>query len=113
MRRRTLSAVALTAALGLNPVVAGCSIPGSEVVDGEGIIGTYTVNGVDAVGIEYSGTVTIDSLGGDRYSVQWIVTGAIHEGEGRLVGDRLEVSWTTVARLPYLWTGTAPTSYRP
>ncbi len=78
-------------------VLGGCSVPGSEVVDGEGIIGTYTVNGTDAVGIEYSGTVVIDATDeADLYAVQWIITGSIQEGVGRLTGDRLEVTWRSV-----------------
>ena len=79
-------------------LVAGCSIGGSQVVDGEGIVGTYTVNGVDPVGIEYSGTVVIDETDTpSTYTVQWIVTGAISEGVGTLTGDRFEVTWTSVA----------------
>ena len=85
-------------ALAALAVSAGCSIPGSEVVDGAGIIGTYTVNGTDAVGIEYSGTVVIEAgESSDTYVVQWIVTGAIQEGVGRLRGDRFEVTWRNVA----------------
>ena len=91
--RRTLAGLAVAAVA----FCGGCSIPGSEVVDDVGIVGTYTVNGVDAVGIEYSGTVVIDATDeADIYTVQWIVTGAIQEGRGRLDGDRFEVDWSSV-----------------
>lgn len=79
-------------------LLAGCSIPGSAVVDGPGIVGTYTVNGVDAVDIEYSGTVVIEPIDGtdDQYAIQWIITGAIHEGVGTLSGDRFDATWTAI-----------------
>jgi hypothetical protein len=96
---RTLPTLArLVALLALTiGLAAGCSIGGSQVVDGEGIIGTYTVNGVDPVGIEYSGTVVIDGTDtAGTYTVQWIVTGAISEGVGTLAGDRFDVTWTSV-----------------
>ena len=90
MRTRVVAVILILA--------VACSIPGSETVDGPGIVGTYTVNGVDAVGIEYSGTVVIEP--GDEtdvYSVEWIVTGAVQVGSGRLVGDQLEVEWRSVS----------------
>ena len=47
----------------------------------EGIVGTYTVNGVDPDDIEYSGTVTIVAAdAADAYVVEWIVTGTIQQG---------------------------------
>lgn len=75
--------------------LAMCGLPGDSLDDGEGIVGTYVVNGVDPTGTEYSGTVTIRESGG-AYVVQWIVTGSIQEGTARLVGDRLTVDWRTV-----------------
>lgn len=77
--------------------LAMCGLPGDSLDDGEGILGTYVVNGVDPTDVEYSGTVTISA--GDapgRYDVQWLVTGAILGGEGRLTGDRFVVEWTTI-----------------
>jgi len=95
--------------LGLAPLVAvACSTPGSAVVDGPGITGTYTVNGVDALGIEYSGTVVIEATDqSDIYAIQWIVTGAIHEGVGRLSGDTFSATWTTVTSPRGASSGTA------
>ena len=92
-RLTLLAALVVTLVLGST----ACSVPGSEVVDGEGIVGTYTVNGTDAVGIEYSGTVVIEATDErDVYAIQWIITGSIQEGTGRLRGDRLEVEWRAV-----------------
>ena len=76
---------------------SACAFPGDSIRDEEGIIGTYTVNGVDPVGIEYSGTVTIvETDVADEYAVEWIVTGTIQQGTGRLDGDRFEVEWVSV-----------------
>ena len=36
-----------------------CGLPGDALDDGEGILGTYVVNGTDPTGVEYSGTVMI------------------------------------------------------
>jgi hypothetical protein len=80
----------------LSAALAACSTPGSQVSRGEGLDGTYVVNGIDPVGIEYSGTVIIDESDTGAVTLQWLVTGAILEGTGRLLGDRLEVEWTTI-----------------
>lgn len=93
VRRFAVPVVILVALTGGG--VALCGLPGDTLDDGEGIVGTYVVNGVDPAGAEYSGTVTIRSAG-DEYLVQWLVTGSIQEGTGRLVGDRLIVEWETV-----------------
>jgi hypothetical protein len=77
--------------------LAMCGLPGDSLDDGEGIVGTYVVNGTDPLGVEYSGTVTITPLDGGDYGVQWIVTGTIQAGVGRLSGDRLRVDWSTVS----------------
>ncbi|MGD9755760.1 MAG: hypothetical protein AB7W59_32605 [Acidimicrobiia bacterium] len=95
-RTRTAVAAALGAGLVLPALLGSCTLPGAALHDGEGITGTYVVNGVDPVGIEYSGTVVITGDGErtDRYRLEWIVTGTIQEGVGTLDGDRLEVGWT-------------------
>jgi hypothetical protein len=77
--------------------IAMCGLPGDTLDDGEGILGTYVVNGTDPTGVEYSGTVIIteaDTAG--RYAVQWIITGAVQEGTAVLTGDRLDVQWRSV-----------------
>lgn len=86
--------------------LAMCGLPGDGLDDGDGIVGTYVVNGVDPTGVEYSGTVTIRPSG-DGFSVQWLVTGSIQEGTARLVGDRLLVDWRTVTDPRGTSTGTA------
>ncbi len=79
-------------------MAAGCAFPGDSIVDGEGIVGVYTVNGIDPTGVEYSGTVTIVATDDPVvYELEWLVTGGIHQGVGRLEGDRLLVDWSTVS----------------
>ena len=72
-----------------------CGLPGDSLVDGEGIVGTYVVNGIDPSGVEYSGTVTIAEADAG-YEIQWIVTGAVQLGQGQLIGDTLDVEWASV-----------------
>jgi len=93
VRRFAVPVVILVALTGGG--IAMCGLPGDTLDDDEGIVGTYVVNGVDPAGVEYSGTVSIRSVDGE-YVVQWLVTGSIQEGTGRLVGDRLTVDWQTV-----------------
>lgn len=105
--RRLAVPVVLLVALSAGGI-AMCGLPGDSLDDGEGIVGTYVVNGEDPLGVEYSGTVTIaagDSAG--RYAIQWIVTGTIQEGVGTLDGDRLLVDWSTVTSARGTSTGTA------
>lgn len=88
--------------------LAMCGLPGDSLDDGEGILGTYVVNGVDPTDVEYSGTVIIS--GGDapdRYDVQWLITGAILGGDGVLTGDRFVVEWATITSPRGESTGTA------
>jgi hypothetical protein len=75
--------------------LAMCGLPGDSLDDGEGITGTYVVNGVDPTGVEYSGTVIVES-DGDVYRVQWLVTGSIQAGVGTVTGDVFTVDWRTV-----------------
>ena len=99
---RTVLAVVLAA------VVGACVVPGSTIRDGPGLTGTYVVNGVDPLGVEYSGTVIIGRASDPgRYTVEWIVTGAIHEGTGTLSGDGFVVEWTTLRGPREGATGTA------
>ena len=104
VRRYAVPVVILVALSGGG--LAMCGLPGDTIDDGEGIVGTYVVNGVDPTGVEYSGTVTIEPLGGD-YRVQWIVTGSIQAGVGELRGDVLTVDWVTVTDARGTSSGTA------
>jgi hypothetical protein len=61
------------------------------------IVGSYSVNGFDPLGTEYGGNLTVAPAGGeDRYKLQWIITGSIQEGDGRIDGNKLMVQWHTV-----------------
>lgn len=71
------------------------ALPGDLAVgrdDQSGIAGTYTVNGVDPTGLEYSGTAVIVAVEGG-YDIEWIVTGVIQRGTGTLDGDTLSATW--------------------
>ena len=86
-----------------------CALPGDLPTGqtGEGLAGTYSVNGVDPLGEEYSGTVVITATDIEaRYDVEWIVTGAIHQGTGRQDGSSFVVDWTSVATAGGSGTGT-------
>ncbi|MGI9612578.1 MAG: hypothetical protein ACR2QO_06705 [Acidimicrobiales bacterium] len=79
-----------------------CALPGDLAVGrdsgSDGLAGTYAVNGVDPSGVEYSGTVIIrDGEVSDTVTIEWIVTGAVHEGSGVVRGDQLDVEWQTVS----------------
>lgn len=105
--RRVVRAVAFAAAISLATPLGGCAIPGRQVVDGPGLVGTYTVNGVDVVGSEYSGTVVIRATDTeDVYEIDWLVTGALLTGTGTLTGDRFVVRWRTIASDEDTSTGT-------
>lgn len=93
-----LAAVSRLLAVALALALAGCFVvPGSTLEDRPGIAGTYVVNGVDPVGIEYSGTVVIEATEApDTFTINWVITGAILEGTGVLEGDTFTVEWATV-----------------
>ncbi|MDH3248144.1 MAG: hypothetical protein OEQ47_04250 [Acidimicrobiia bacterium] len=84
----------LAALFSIATLAAACTIPGSQVDVGDGLAGTYVVNGVDPLGIEYSGTVVIgETQAPDEFVLSWIVTGSIQSGTGRKTGDTLDVEW--------------------
>jgi hypothetical protein len=94
-----------------------CALPGDLAVgpdSHDGLAGTYTVNGVNTTGVEYSGTVVITAGDlPDSYDLEWIVTGSIQEGTGRLAGDRLTVEWETVSSAGGAGSGTADYTLEP
>ncbi|MFC1997632.1 hypothetical protein ACFLXI_08525, partial [Chloroflexota bacterium] len=56
----------------------------------------YVINGIDPIGEEYGGHLTIlprDESG--TYHLQWIVVGGIQEGVGIVKGNQLLVEWKT------------------
>ena len=72
------------------------------------LAGSYAVNGIDPLGTEYGGHLTIvEGAGLNRYLLQWIITGSIQEGTASLEGNRLVVEWSTVEGLNRDATGTA------
>jgi hypothetical protein len=100
MKRLSLLFLLLLASV----LVAGCN-RNKGVIQGQpadpanlpDIVGIYAVNGVDAAGENYGGTLTIQP--GDEpgvYRLQWIVTGAIQEGEARIEGNQLKGRWWTL-----------------
>ena len=60
--------------------------------------GASSVNGFDPLGTEYGGNLTITPAeAADQVcKLQWIITGSIQEGEGRVEGNQLIVQWRTV-----------------
>jgi hypothetical protein len=76
------------------------ALPGDFAVGREGpsgLAGTYTVNGVDPTGLEYSGTLIVNETGTDAYALEWIITGSILTGSGTRVGNELIAEWESVA----------------
>ncbi len=91
-----LVAVVLGAAL-----LYTCALPGdlpASVDSSDGLPGTYTANGVDPTGQEFSGTAVIAATTDpDRFDIALIITGSIQEGQAVRSGNRLTVGWETVA----------------
>lgn len=94
-------------------MVYACALPGELSVgrdDPDGLAGIYTVNGVDPVGGEYSGTLTVVATDDPRrFEVQWLVTGARQEGIGVLQDRVLAVGWSEVDNAT--GQGTGPIEY--
>jgi hypothetical protein len=77
----------------MGPSLAPDAAPGNVPA----LVGTYVVNGIDPLGTDYGGHLTINEDEGlNRYRLQWIVTGSIQEGTASLDGNRLLVEWNTV-----------------
>lgn len=61
------------------------------------LLGTYAVNGVDPLGTEYGGTLSIlPGADAGQYDLQWVITGSIQEGTGIVRGNQLLIEWRTV-----------------
>jgi hypothetical protein len=61
------------------------------------LTGTYVINGVDPIGDEYGGHLTIvPGRDNHTYHLQWIIVGGIQEGVGLVKGNQLFVDWQTV-----------------
>ena len=91
--------ISLIALLAVSLLVSGCAFV-EQGTDTPGEIGgTYYVNGVDPGGVEYGGQLIVTEVTGDRYELDWIITGSIQRGTGRFNGDVLEAEWETVEGL--------------
>ncbi len=90
--------VALVAFLAM---LYSCALPGKLAVgrdEATGLAGTYSINGVDPSGLEYSGTVVIANTDtSDIFNMEWIVTGQIVRGTATRNGSTLDVVWETIA----------------
>ena len=103
-----------------NALIAGAVIIASVVVlalftapnptapddDGDPWTGRWLINGQSAQDTEYSGSLTI-RRSPNGYDLQWLVTGDISLGEGRVVGQRLEATWRSTSAISGETTGTA------
>lgn len=100
--RTVATTIALISAL----LVAACAIP-EEGFDGS-IEGDYYINGVDPQGVEYSGLLTItQSEDPASYELQWIITGSVQRGMGRVEGSRLSATWDAIEGFDTASYGTA------
>jgi hypothetical protein len=78
-----------------------CALPGDLPVgqsNTDGLAGTYTINGIDPTGFDYSGTVVISSTDQpDVFEMDWIVTGSLVHGVATQTGSELDVVWETTS----------------
>lgn len=85
----------VTIALILSFAISACAFP-EEASDGS-LEGTYYVNGFDQQDVEYSGHLTITtSTDPEIYELQWIITGSVQAGTGRVDGGKLLVDWNAL-----------------
>ena len=71
--------------------------PDADPNDLPNLVGTFVINGVDPIGDEYGGhlTITPDDLA-NTYQLQWIIVGGIQMGVGLVKGNQLFVDWHTI-----------------
>jgi hypothetical protein len=62
------------------------------------IAGDYIVNGFDPTGIEYGGRLKV-APGGllGVYQLEWLISGGMQTGSGRLEGNQLKAEWHSLA----------------
>lgn len=85
----------LTIALVVAFAISACAFP-EEAFDGT-LEGTYYVNGFDQQDVEYSGHLTITTTDDPSiYELQWIITGSVQAGTGRVEEDKLLVDWNAL-----------------
>jgi hypothetical protein len=72
------------------------------------LVGTYVVNGVDPLGLEYGGHLTLSPGETDgTFQMQWIIVGGVQEGIGVLKGNQILVEWKTIESSTGYTQGTA------
>lgn len=104
--------VVLTIALLVTIAITGCAFP-EEAFDGS-LEGTYYVNGFDQQDVEYSGHLTITTADDPgAYEMQWIITGSVQAGTGRVEGDQLIVEWNALEGYDTSSRGTAVYNIQP
>lgn len=111
MTRPLISRRGLVAAAGIGALIVALAfftapnrVPADD--DGDPWTGRWLINGVSAQDTEYSGSLTI-MASGSGYDLQWLVTGDIAVGSGRLSGDRLEATWRSTSAIGGEATGAA------
>ena len=89
-----LLALTLTACGRKPPAPLGADAPTDHVPE---IIGAYALNAEDATHERYGGSlfITAGSQPGE-YNLQWLVSGDIQEGIGKLEGNQLSFTWKSV-----------------
>ena len=90
---------ALATMLVLALALQACAFVDNDTTADRSVEGTYYVNGVDPGGAEYGGQLIITRTGTNQYTMDWIITGSIQTGSGRLNGEVLEAEWSTVEGL--------------
>ena len=80
--------------------------PSTPADDGDPWTGRWLINGLSAQDTEYSGSLTI-LRSGDGYDLQWLVTGDIALGTGRVQNGRLEATWRSTSAIGGETTGAA------
>jgi hypothetical protein len=87
-----------------------CALPGdlpASVDTSDGLPGTYSVNGVDPSGSEFSGTAVIRPTDGNSvFDIELLITGSIQQGRGELSGNRFQGTWRAVSSAAGQVTGT-------
>ncbi|HEY53448.1 MAG TPA: hypothetical protein G4N94_08330 [Caldilineae bacterium] len=101
--KRILSTVLLLTLLIL--ALAACGNRERPTITGEDaspdaipdLVGSYSLNGIDPKGNEYGGVLIIKAgTKPGEYAMQWLITGAIQEGTGRVVGNQLLAEWRSI-----------------